>query len=163
MLIYHGKEKWNIRTDIRDMIPDFHQLQEYFKERVPVFKHDFFNIGEYEENDFQKLTRLTAMMLKAFKYSFEEDLEVVSKNFLLSLDGVQKEESLETIVYYGEIYLRYIELTNSDATEEDIKEEIRKLDGKGGCYYEYIRKKRIIRNGKGNRKRITRRNAEKKY
>ncbi|MBU5426765.1 Rpn family recombination-promoting nuclease/putative transposase [Tissierella pigra] len=149
MLIYHGKEKWNIRTDIRDMIPDFYQLPEYFKERVPVFKYDFFNIGEYKENDFQKLTRLTAMMLKAFKYSFEEDLEVVLENFLLALDEVQKEESLETIIYYGEIYLRYIELTNSDATEEDIKEEIRRLDGKGAVTMSILERRELLGMEKG--------------
>ncbi len=73
------------------------------------------------------------MMLKAFKDAFEKDLEVVLENFLIALEEIEKEESLETIIYYGEIYLRYIELTNSNATEEDIKEGIRKLDGKGGA------------------------------
>src|SRR5699024_7549115 len=76
MVIYHGKEKWNLKIDLRDMIPGFYELPEYYKERVPVFKYDFFNIGKYEKNDFERLDKLTSMMLKAFKYAFEEDLEV---------------------------------------------------------------------------------------
>src|SRR5699024_3642503 len=59
------------------------------------------------------------MMLNAFKYAFEEDLEVVLRNFLLSLEEVKNEEPI------------YIELTNSDITEEDIIKGIEKLDGKG--------------------------------
>ena len=131
MVIYHGKEKWNLKTDLRDMIPGFDGLPKYFKERAPVFKYDFFNIGEYEESDFEELTKLTAMMLKAFQDAFEEDIEVILTNFLLALEEVQNEESVETLIYYGEIYLKYIELTNDDITEEDIVKEIKKLDGKG--------------------------------
>ncbi|SMB96729.1 conserved hypothetical protein (putative transposase or invertase) [Desulfonispora thiosulfatigenes DSM 11270] len=71
------------------------------------------------------------MMLKAFKYAFEENLEVVLRVFLLAIKEAEKEESLDTLIYYGEIYLKYIELTNSQLKEEDIREEIRKLDGKG--------------------------------
>ncbi len=141
MLIYHGREKWNLKTDIRDMIPGFCELPKYFKERVPVFKYDFFNIGEYKEKDFEKLTGLTAMMLKAFKYAFEEDIEVVLKNFLLALEEVKKEESIETLIYYGEIYLKYIEQTNHDITEERLKEEIRKLDGKGAITMSILQKR----------------------
>ena len=81
MLIYHGEGKWNLKTDLRDMIPGFYDYPKYFRDRVPVFKYDFFNIGEYSERDFRKLTGLTAMMLGAYKYSFERDLEVVLKNF----------------------------------------------------------------------------------
>src|SRR5699024_5922358 len=112
------------------MIPGFDGLPKYFKERALVFKYDFFNIGEYEESDFEKLTKLTIMMLKAFQDAFEEDIEVILTNFLLALEEVQNEESLETLIYYGEIYLKYIELTNDNITEEDIVKEIKKLDGK---------------------------------
>ena len=149
MLIYHGQEKWNLKTDLRDMIPGFDELPNYFKKRVPVFKYDFFNIGEYKESDFKKLTRLTAMMLKAFKDAFEKDLEVVLENFLIALEEIEKEESLETIIYYGEIYLRYIELTNSNATEEDIKEGIRKLDGKGAVTMSILERRELLGIEKG--------------
>ncbi|WP_026895276.1 hypothetical protein, partial [Clostridiisalibacter paucivorans] len=119
----------------------FYELPEYFKQRVPVFKHDFFNIGEYEERDFEKLTKLTAMMLKAFKYAFEEDLEIVLRTYLLALEEVKKEEPLETLIYYGEIYLKYIELTNRDIKEEDIKEQIKKLEGKGAITMNILEKR----------------------
>jgi len=38
---------------------------------------------------------------------------------------IEKEESLEIIIYYGQIYLRYTELTNRDIREEDIQNEIK--------------------------------------
>ena len=39
------------KKDLRKMISVFDELPEYFKERVPVFKYDFFNIAKYEEDD----------------------------------------------------------------------------------------------------------------
>lgn len=151
IIIYHGREKWNLKTDLRDMIPGFYELPGYFTERVPAFKYDLVNITEYNESDFEKLTKLTAMMLGAFKYSFEEDLGVVLKNFLVALDKAAQEESLETIIYYGELYLKYIEATNTDMTEEDIKNEIKKLDGKGAVTMSILQKREEIGRQEGRR------------
>ncbi len=41
MLIYHGQEKWNLKTDLRDMIPGFGELPNYFKKKGTSFKYDF--------------------------------------------------------------------------------------------------------------------------
>lgn len=54
-----------------------------------------------------------------------ESLEL-TKNTSINQE-VEKEESSETIIYYGQIYLRYIELTNRDIREEDIQNEIKKI------------------------------------
>lgn len=151
MIIYHGREKWNLKTDLREMIEGFHELPEYLKERIPVFKYDFFNIVEYEESDFEKLTRLTAMMLKAFKYAFEEDIEVVLRNFLLALEDVKVAEPMETIIYYGEIYLKYIELTNREIDEDTIKDQIKKLDGRGGVTMSILQRREDIGRREGRR------------
>src|SRR5699024_10642305 len=82
--------------------------------------------------------------LNAFKYAFEEDLEVVLRNFLLSLEEVKNEEPIDILIYYGEIYLKYIELTNSDITEEDIIKGIEKLDGKGAVTMSILQKREEI-------------------
>lgn len=131
MLIYHGKDKWDLKTDLRYMISGFYELPEYFKERVPVFKYDLYNIGKYEADDFERFESLTSMMLKAFKYAFEKDPKVMIRSFLLSVDEVKDEETSETLAYYVQLYLRYIEQINPDITEKDIEAEIINLDGKG--------------------------------
>ena len=131
MLIYHGREKWNVKTDLRSMIPGFYELPDYFKERVPVFKYDFFNIAKYEEDDFERYRSLTSMMLKAFKYAFEKDSKIIIRTFLLSIEEIKSEEDMETIYYFAQLYLKYIEQIEPNITEEDIEEEIKKLDGKG--------------------------------
>ncbi len=160
LVIYHGREKWNLKTDLRDMIPEFKELPEYIKQRVPVFKHDFFNIGEYEETDFKKLTKLTAMMLKAFKYAFEGDIEIVLRTYLMAIEELKDEEPTETLIYYGEIYLKYIELTNRDIDEQDIIEQIERLDGKGAITMSILEKReeRGIQKGKQEEKKEIARN-----
>ncbi|SMB80657.1 hypothetical protein SAMN00017405_1971 [Desulfonispora thiosulfatigenes DSM 11270] len=143
------------------MITGFDDLPKYFQERIPVFKHDFINLKEYEENDFEKYTKLTAMMLKAFKYAFEENLEVVLRVFLLALEEAKKEVELDTLIYYGEIYLKYIELTNSEIKEADIKEEIKSLDGKGDLIMSIL-EQREKRNRK-RQKRSSKKTISKRY
>ena len=49
-----------------------------------------------------------------------EGLEI-TKNTSINQE-IEKEESLEIIIYHGQIYLRYIELTNRDITDS-IKEK----------------------------------------
>lgn len=90
-----------------------------------------YNIGKYQDDDFERFESLTSMMLKAFKYAFEKDPKVMIRSFLLSVDEVKDEETSETLVYYVQLYLRYMEQLNPDITEEDIEAEIINLDGKG--------------------------------
>lgn len=61
--------------------------------------------------------------------------------YLLALEEAKSEESLETLIYYGEIYLKYIELTNNDIKEEDIIKQIKKLDGKGAISMSILEKR----------------------
>ena len=89
------------------------------------------------------------MMLKAFKYAFEEDLEVVLQNFLLALEEVKDEEPMDILIYYGEIYLKYIELTNNDIEEEYIEEQIKKLNGKGAVTMSILQKRERLGIEKG--------------
>src|SRR5699024_2745385 len=64
------------------------------------------------------------------------------------------EEPMDILIYYGEIYLKYIELTNSDVTEEDIIKEIRKLDGKGAVSMSILQKREMLGVEKGIKKGI---------
>lgn len=54
------------------------------------------------------------------------------------------------MIYYGEIYLKYIELTNEEINEENIEEEIRNLDGKGAVTMSILqrREERGIQKGR---------------
>lgn len=130
LVIYHGTRDWNIRTDLRDMIPDFYSLPSYFQERIPVFKYDLYNIGESGEDNFGKYTKLAAMMLTAFKFSHEEDIEIVLEEFLLVTHDAMKEKDTDELTYFIRIYLNYIQQTHRDISEDELIEKIKKIEGK---------------------------------
>ena len=75
---------------------------------------------------------------------------------MLALDKVSQEESLETIIYYGEIYLKYIEATNTGLTEDDIQNGIKKLDGKGAVTMSILQKREEIGRREGRREGLER-------
>lgn len=141
IVVYHGEKEWSIKTDLRDMIPEFYELPEYFKDRIPVFGYDLINMGKSGRIDFKKFNKLTALMLTAFRDAFEKDLKTVLREFLLAVEEAEKEEGEEAIRYYVEIYIRYIENIHRDLTEEDIEGEIEKLGGKGAVTMSILQKR----------------------
>ncbi len=130
LVVYHGPENWNIKTDLRDMIPDFYSLPDYFQERIPVFKYDLYNIGKAGEDVFEKYTKLTAMMLTAFKFSHEKDVEIVLEKFLLVTQDAVEEEGIDELIYFIRIYLNYIQQTHIDVSEDELIEKIEKIEGR---------------------------------
>ena len=82
-----------------------------------------------------------AVAYEGWKEVSKDRYELVNKIACAGFEEVKKEESIETLIYYGEIYLKYIEQTNHDITEERLKEEIRKLDGKGAITMSILQKR----------------------
>ena len=130
VVVYHGLGKWNFKTDLRDMIPNYHDLPKYIKERVPAFKYDLYNIGQSGDEDFEKYARLTAMMLTAFKFSYEKDIEIVLEEFLIILEKTLEEESMDELMYFVRIYFNYIQQTHIDIPEKELLDKIKKIQGR---------------------------------
>ncbi len=82
-----------------------------------------------------------AVAYEGWKEVSKDRYELVNKIACAGFEEVKKEESIETLTYYGEIYLKYIEQTNHDITEERLKEEIKKLDGKGAITMSILQKR----------------------
>jgi len=130
IVVYHGKGKWNYKTDARELIPNYHTLPKYLQDRLPVLKHDFVDITGHKEEDIIAYKPLTRMIIRSFKYIFE-DKEKLIETFLISIEeavDVVTDEELNTMI---DIILLYYSATNKELTEEDFIRKIRKLDGKG--------------------------------
>lgn len=71
------------------------------------------------------------MMLTAFKNAYERDIIKVIQEMLLSLDAAYRAVETESVWHYAECCIRYMQATHAEITEEVIKEQLNKLDGKG--------------------------------
>lgn len=130
IVVYHGKDNWNYKTDIREMIPDFEILPDYLKQMLPIIKHEFINIKSHTEEDIQEYEPLTRLIIRSFKYIYL-DLEDLLKAFLESIEEVEHLLTDEELHYYIDILLIYFSAANKNLTEKDIKKMIQNLGGKG--------------------------------
>lgn len=131
IIVYHGKPSWNYKKDMRDMIPDFDLLPEYLKEMLPVLKHEFIDIGEYSEEDIMQYKPLTRIVLRSFKYIYD-DKDTLVEMFIISVDEIQYAVTEEVFNRVIDTLLLYYSSVNKEVSEEDIVRKIQELGGKGG-------------------------------
>lgn len=130
IVVYHGEGKWNYKTDIRQLIPDFEFLPDYLKQMLPAIKHEFVNITDHTDEDIKKYEPITRLIIRVFKYvraPKDKLLEVI----IISVDEAAEILSTEELAYYMDLILLYLSATNKDFTEADIRTKIRELDGRG--------------------------------
>lgn len=130
VVVYHGKSKWNYKTDIREMIPDFDLLPEYLKQMLPVINHEFVNITGHTEEKIQEYEPVTRMIIRSFKYIFWDKDDIIEA-LLISLEEVEPILTEEELNSYLDTLFIYYSAVNKNLTEEDIKSKIQELGGKG--------------------------------
>ena len=130
IIIYHGKDRWNYKDDIRDLIPDFDILPKYIVERMPVLKHSLVNITEHGEEDIKKYEPITRIIIRSFKYIFD-DTDKLIETFLISIEEIPQYMFHEELYSLIDTILIYYSSANKNLTEEDIIRKIQELDGKG--------------------------------
>src|SRR5690625_1048706 len=130
IVVYHGKSRWNYKTDMRHLIKNYETLPTTFKERLPVLKHDFINIQAQEEEDIKAYRPMTRMVVRSFKYIFD-DVDELMESFLISLDELSNSATDEEIQKLVELLLLYYSAASRDFEEEKLIKKIQDLDGKG--------------------------------
>lgn len=130
IVVYHGKDKWNYKVDIRELISEYEELPEYIKERLPVLKYDLINIREHNEEEIKKYEPLTRFVIRTFKHIFE-DKDKLIEYILLSIEEIGEDVPLEKLQNLINTTFIYVSALNKDITEEDIIRKINELDGKG--------------------------------
>lgn len=130
IIIYHGRGNWNYKTDVRELIPDYNELPEYIKEKLPVLKHEFINIATHQEKEFKQYEPMTRMILKSMKYIFYTKEKLIEE-FLISVEELPTDINDENLHYVIDILFIYYKNAINEITEEDIANKIRELGGKG--------------------------------
>src|SRR5699024_7468579 len=130
IVVYHGKERWNYKTDMRDLVRNYETLPTSFKERLPVFKHDLINIQDQGEEDIKSYEPMTRIVVRSFKYIFY-DVEQLMESFLSSLDELSERATDEEIQKTVDLLLLYYHAASRDFKEEELIRKIQDLDGKG--------------------------------
>lgn len=130
IVFYHGKQRWNFATDLRDNIKDYHNLPEYFKERIPTLKHNLISMEKHNEKRMYDYHPVTRIILRSFKY-INYDKQTLLKFFILSIDELSEDIHNDDIQRMIDTMLLYYSAVNKNISEDDITKKVHELDGKG--------------------------------
>ncbi len=118
IVIYHGKEKWNLKNSI---IPLFDEIDDT-KQYIPDFKSEIYDISHIPDDKIKGeiLLRVNFLLLK---YIFRPDLfEKLHEIFELLITLSNKRKTTE----YLEVLFRYLVASVDSKKSEDLKKEIEK-------------------------------------
>jgi predicted transposase/invertase (TIGR01784 family) len=126
LVIYHGKEKWDIDTNFNSLFPE--NNPEYAKESIPDFKFNLFDISHVPDEEIKGeiLLRILFQTLKHVK--FPELAQKLPGIFRLFLELEDKRKGTE----YLEVILRYLASSTNDLKEGDLRESVTKTIIEGG-------------------------------
>ena len=131
IVFYHGKGKWNYKTDIRDLIPGYYKLPEYLKDRIPTMKHDLVDMHRSPDEELDKYRPIVRLILKVFKYVTQEDEDKLLEIFILATEDAFQKEEEETVSDIMGILMMYMSKTDKKITEDKLMKKIDQLEGKG--------------------------------
>jgi len=101
VVIYHGKDKWNLKKDFSELFLS----GESYKKYLPDFTYELINTAEYEDNEFKGnvILRVTLMAMKHF---FMDDFEDKVPELLSLL--AELIDNIDSEIDFLEVLLRYL-------------------------------------------------------
>lgn len=127
LVIYHGRERWNIRTTLGEMIDGYEYLTDDVKAFIPNYEYILYDISRYRDEDIKGIAQLK-IILTIFRDIFIKDKEGLKQTITLAGKYLRELEDKETGVEYFETFLRYVFSTGKIFEQEDIIEIIKEVE-----------------------------------
>lgn len=127
LVIYHGKDGWNIKHTLEEMILGYDELPKDIRALVPNYKYLLYDLSGYTDEQIKGavINKIAMTMMRDIpRKDIIEILEYVLKAAFILL-GL--EDRLTGMVYL-EIIIRYLLGTRADLTKDDLKELVKKIE-----------------------------------
>lgn len=130
LVVYHDKNEWNIKTELKEMIPEYYNLPDDIKKYIPNYEYLVYDLTKYKDEDvkLEAITRIILKIMRDVKYaSLDKVVDILEEGFNLLEDVIEK----DVVTHYIEACLRYILSIRSDIDKEEIAEIAGKISMKG--------------------------------
>ena len=115
MVLYHGMQKWNIKTNLADIISG---PKDVLNEYIPDFKYILYDLSKYTDEEIKGIVTLKIALL-LFKHIFDPDFPQQLKGILSLLRKViNTQTGVETL----ETVMRYIFSAANNITVDELKQ-----------------------------------------
>lgn len=127
IVIYHGKEKWRVKTSLGDIIEGYKGLEEDIKKYIPNFEYLLYDISKYEDEDIKGHVQLR-IMLSILRDIFTKDVRGIKDSIVKAATYLAELEDKQTGVQYFETYMRYIFSSYNDMTRSDFENIAKEIE-----------------------------------
>ena len=123
IIIYHGKDKWKIKTTLGEMIDGYAELPEDIKKYIPNYEYLLYDISRFTDKEIKGKAQLK-IMLTIYRDIFTKYGKGLDESILKSVEYLLELEDKQTGIEYFETLMRYVFSARTDMTEADVKEMV---------------------------------------
>lgn len=127
LVIYHGKDNWNIKTTLGEMINGYEELPKDIKKYVPNYEYLLYDISTYTDEEIKGEAQLR-IILSVFRDIFTKNSRGLQESILEAVEYLVELEDKQSGIEYFETLMRYIFSARANLTETDVKEIIKKIE-----------------------------------
>ena len=127
LVIYHGKDSWNIKTTLGEMITGYKNLPKDIQKFIPDYEYLIYDISRYTDEEIKGQAQLR-IILTIFRDIFTKNHKDLQESIYRAAEYLQKLEDKHTGIEYFETLIKYVFSARADLTTRDINEIIDKIE-----------------------------------
>jgi predicted transposase/invertase (TIGR01784 family) len=127
LVVYHGKESWNIKPSLGKMISGYDELPQDIRTLVPDYQYLLFDLSRFTDEEIKGavITRITVMIMRDIQ---RKGIGAIWEIILEAVALLQKLENKETGLEYFEILMKYVFSARPDFTKDELYKLARKIE-----------------------------------
>ena len=127
LVVYHGKDRWKIKTSLGEMIRGYDELPEEVRRFIPNYHYLLYDLSTFSDEEIKgeaRLRILLSVFRDIFKNNNDELLKVVY-HATLALDEL---EDQETGIEYFETFMRYLFNAGPQLTKNELEKMMNQIE-----------------------------------
>ena len=127
LVVYHGKETWNIKPSLGEMILGYDELPQDIQALVPNYQYLLYDFLRFTDEEIKGavITRITVMIMRDIQ---RKGIGAIQEIILEAVALLRELEDKETGLEYFEILMRYVFSARPDLTKDDLYKLVKKIE-----------------------------------
>lgn len=127
LVIYHGKEGWNIKPTLGEIVLGYGELPQDIRALVPDYKYLLYDLSRYTDEQIKGAAR-NKIAITMMRDMPREDIGEILRFVLRATIHLLELEDKQTGMEYLETVFRYLLSARADLTKDDFNELVKKIE-----------------------------------
>ena len=127
LVIYHGKDRWNIKNTLGELITGYKDLPTDLQKYIPDYEYLIYDISKYTDEEIKGEAQLR-ILLTIFRDIFIKNNKELQESINRAVEYLQELEDRQTGIEYFETFIRYVFNARKSLTKRDVEKMIEELE-----------------------------------